>query len=149
MSVRDKINEDIKAAMRARDELRKTTLRMALSALKLGEIEKREPLNDKEMEAILQREVKARREAIADARKANRQDLIDHAEAELEILRVYLPQGYSPEELEQIVKETIVEVGAVSMNDMGLVMKAAMSKVRGRADGGEVNRIVRALLSQN
>ncbi len=148
MSIRERINEDIKDAMRARDELRKTTLRMALSALKLGEIEKREPLDEKEMLAVLQREVKARREAIADAQKAQRPDLIEHAEAEMKILSVYLPQGFSPEELEQIVRETIDEVGAASMNDMGKVMKAVMPKVRGRADGGEVNQIVRAVLNQ-
>ena len=149
MSIRERINEDIKDAMRARDELRKTTLRMALSALKLGEIDKREPLEENEMLAILQREVKARREAIADARKAERPDLIEHAEAEIQILSVYLPQEFSAEELTEIVRQTINEVGAASMNDMGKVMKAVMPKVRGRADGGEVNRIVRAVLSQN
>jgi uncharacterized protein YqeY len=149
MSVKEKLENDLKSAMRARDELRKTTLRMALSEIKLAEKKKHELLDDPELLVILQREVKSRREAIADARKADRPDLITLAEAEIEILSVYLPQGFSTDELERIIKETIEEVGATSMSDMGKVMTTVMPKVRGRADGGDVNRLVRAILSQS
>lgn len=146
MSLEEKLNQDLKEAMKAKDEDRKRVIRLALSAIKLATVEKLEKLEDGDVLSVLQKEVKSRQETIDDAEKANRQDLVDTAKAEMAILEEYLPEGLSPEELENLVKETIAEVGASSMADMGNVMKAVMPKVQGRADGGQVNQLVRQLL---
>jgi len=142
-----KLSEALKDAMRAKDVLRKRTLRMALAAIKNTEIDKNASLEESEVLAILQKEVKSRYETIEGAEKAGREDLIVEAKTEIAILEEYLPQGLSPEELEDIVRETIAEVGASSPREMGQVMQAVMPKVRGRADGKEVNQIVRRLLN--
>jgi uncharacterized protein YqeY len=146
MSLKDDLNNALKDAMRAKDDLRKTTLRGALAAIKLVEVDEQEELEDSDILRVLQKEVKSRQESIADAKKAERDDLIQTAEAEMGILQEFLPAGLTPEELEAIVKEAIAEAGASSMADMGKVMKAVMPKVQGRADGGQVNQIVRQLL---
>jgi len=148
MSLEEKLNHDLKEAMKAKDETRKRVLRLALLAVKLATVEKQEELDDGDVLSILQKEVKARQETIEDAEKAERQDLIETAKAETAILEEYLPEGLTPEELEALIKETIAEVGASSMADMGNVMKAVMPKVQGRADGGQVNQLVRQLLQE-
>ncbi len=146
MSLEEKLNQDLKEAIKAKDEDRKRVIRLALSAIKLATVEKQEKLEDGDVLSVLQKEVKSRQETIVDAEKANRQDLVDTAKAEMAILEEYLPEGLTPEELEALIKETIAEVGASSMADMGNVMKAVMPKVQGRADGGQVNQLVRQLL---
>jgi uncharacterized protein YqeY len=146
MSLEKKLNDDLKEAIKAKDETRKLVLRLALSAIKLATVEKQEELDDGEILGILQKEVKARHETIADAKKAERQDLVEAAKSEMAVLEEYLPEGLTPEELEALIEETIAEVGASSMGDMGNVMKAVMPKVQGRADGGQVNQLVRQLL---
>jgi uncharacterized protein YqeY len=146
MSLLEKLNQDLKEAMKAKDETRKRVLRLALSAVKLVEVEKQEELDDAAVIGVLQKEAKSRQETIEDAEKAERPDLIEIAKAEMAILEEYLPEGLSPEELETLIKEVIAEVGATSMADMGKVMGAIMPKVQGRADGGQVNQLVRQLL---
>ncbi|HBX70331.1 MAG TPA: aspartyl-tRNA amidotransferase [Chloroflexi bacterium] len=146
MNTKDQLSEDLKDAMRAKDELRKRTLRMALAAIKNTEIDKRAALDEVDVLAILQKEVKSRYETIEGAEQAGRADLIAEANAEIAVLEGYLPQALSAEELERIVRETITEVGATSPREMGQVMQAVMPKVRGRADGKEVNQVVRRLL---
>lgn len=146
MSLLEKLNQDLKEAMKAKDETRKRVLRLALSAVKLVEVEKQEELDDAAVIGVLQKEAKSRQETIEDAKKAERPDLIEIAKAEMAILEEYLPEGLSPEELETLIKEVIAEVGATSMADMGKVMGAIMPKVQGRADGGQVNQLVRQLL---
>ena len=146
MSLKEEIQTSLTAAMKAKDEARKVPLRLVMSAIKLAEVEKQEDLDEDEVLSIVQKEVKARHESIADAEKAGRQDLIDAAKVEINILEEFLPEGLSPEELENIVKETIAEVGASSIADMGKVMGAIMPKVKGRADGGQVNQMVKQLL---
>ena len=146
MNTKDQLSEDLKDAMRAKDELRKRTLRMALAAIKNTEIDKRAALDEVDVLAILQKEVKSRYETIEGAEQAGRADLIAEANAEIAVLEGYLPQALSAEELERIVRETITEVGATSSREMGQVMQAVMPKVRGRADGKEVNQVVRRLL---
>ncbi|RME07423.1 MAG: GatB/YqeY domain-containing protein, partial [Anaerolineae bacterium] len=136
-----------KAAMKARDELRKRVLRMALAAIKNAEVAAQGALDEPEVLALLQKEVKARHETIEGARQAGRQDLIEEAEAEIQVLESYLPQPLSPEELEALVRQAIEEAGATSMKDMGRVMGILMPKIRGRADGKQANQIVRQLLS--
>jgi uncharacterized protein YqeY len=146
MSLLEKLNQDLKAAIKAKDETRKRVLRLALTAVKLVEVEKQEELNDDAVIGVLQKEAKSRQETIDDAEKAGRPDLVETAKDEMKILDEYLPEAMSPEELETLVKEVIAQVGASSMADMGKVMGAIMPKIQGRADGGQVNQLVRQLL---
>lgn len=120
---------------------------MALAAIKLAEVEKRGSLNEPDILAILQKETKGRKETIEDAKKANRDDLIKSAEAELAVLQTYLPQPLLPEELDELIQTSIEETGATNPGDMGKVMKALMPKVQGRADGKVVSQRVRELLA--
>jgi uncharacterized protein YqeY len=146
MNTKEKLSEALKDAMRSRDELRKRTVRMALAAIKNAEIDKNAPLDEPAMLAILQKEVKSRYETIEGAERARREDLITEAQNEIAVLEEFLPQPLSAEELEEIVKAAIAEVGATSPREMGKVMQAVMPKVQGRADGKEVNQIVRCIL---
>ncbi len=147
MDTQKQIEKDFKDALRAGDEQRKSTLRMVLSAIKLVEVDKGGSLEEGEVLVILQKEIKSRRESIADAEKAGRSDMISDLEAEISILEGYLPQALSQEEIEALAKEAIAIEGAASMQDMGKVMKVLMPKVQGRADGSLVSQTVRQLLS--
>ena len=147
MNIKERLTLDLKEAMRAKDEVRKRTIRMAMAAIKNAEIDHQTELGETDIIVILQKEVKSRIETIEGAEKAGRDDLIAEANREIEILEAYLPQAISPDELEVIVTETISEIKATSMKDMGQVMQTVMPKVRGRADGKDVNQIVRKLLS--
>lgn len=148
MDTQKQIEKDFKDALRAGDEQRKSTLRMVLSAIKLVEVDKGGSLEEGEVLVILQKEIKSRRESIADAEKAGRSDMISDLEAEISILEGYLPQALSQEEIEALAKEAIAIEGAASLQDMGKVMKVLMPKVQGRADGGLVSQTVRQLLSE-
>lgn len=147
MDTQKQIEKDFKDALRAGDEQRKSTLRMVLSAIKLVEVDKGGSLEEGEVLVILQKEIKSRRETIADAEKAGRSDMISDLEAEISILEGYLPQALSQEEIEALAKEAIAIEGAASLQDMGKVMKVLMPKVQGRADGSLVSQTVRQLLS--
>lgn len=147
MDTQKQIEKDFKDALRAGDEQRKSTLRMVLSAIKLVEVDKGGSLEEGEVLVILQKEIKSRRESIADAEKAGRSDMISDLEAEISILEGYLPQALSQEEIEALAKEAIAIEGAASLQDMGKVMKVLMPKVQGRADGSLVSQTVRQLLS--
>lgn len=147
MNIKEKLSTDLKDAMRAQEQARKRTIRMALAAIKNAEIDNQGELQESDVLAILQKELKSRFETIEGAEQAGRQDLIDEANAEIAVLKSYLPQELSPQEIEAIVNEVIDDVGASSMREMGQVMQNVMPKVRGRADGKEVNQIVRKLLS--
>ncbi|UCF28336.1 MAG: GatB/YqeY domain-containing protein [Chloroflexota bacterium] len=147
MDTQKQIEKDFKDALRAGDEQRKSTLRMVLSAIKLVEVDKGSSLEEGEVLVILQKEIKSRRESITDAEKAGRSAMISDLEAEISILEGYLPQALSQEEIEALAKEAIAIEGAASMQDMGKVMKVLMPKVQGRADGSQVSKTVRQLLS--
>lgn len=149
MSLKSELEDALKDAMRAKDKPRKSTLRMALSAVKLAEVERRDELEDEAVLRILQKEVKSRRELIEDAEKADRPDIIKEAEAEIKILEGYLPQALSSDELQTLVVEAIAEVGASAPGDMGNVMKVIIPKVAGRADGGQISQIVRDTLQNS
>jgi uncharacterized protein YqeY len=146
MSIKEQINDAVKQALKDKDETRKTTLRGVLASIKQVEIDQRVELDDSGVMGVLQKEVKMRHESIADSEKAGRDDLIKEANAQLAILEEFLPKGLSDEELKAVVKETIAEVGAQSIADMGKVMGAIMPKVKGRADGGKVNQMVKDAL---
>ena len=148
MDTKSKLTQSLKDAMRAKDELRKRTIRLTMAAIKNAEIDKRSELEEPAVLAILQKEVKSCRETIEGAQRANRPDLIAEAEAEIAILEEYLPQPLTSDELESLAREAVAESGAASPREMGNVMRILMPRVRGRADGKEASQIVRRLLSQ-
>ena len=136
----------LKDAMRAGDDVRKSTLRMALSAIRLAEVEKGKPLDEPGLLAVLHKEVKSRRESIADAQRANRPDLILGAEAEIAVLEGFLPKAMAAEELESMVRQAIAETGATSLRDIGQVMKLLLPRLQGLVPGDQASQAVRKLL---
>ncbi|HSG25503.1 MAG TPA: GatB/YqeY domain-containing protein [Anaerolineales bacterium] len=148
MSLKANLQKHLTEAMKNRDELRKVPLRLVMAAIKETEIDKQSDLDDSDVLRIIQKEAKARLDTIADAQKAKRPDLEERAEAELAILKEFLPEELSQEKIEALVRETIAEVRAASMADMGAVMKAIMPKIQGRADGGQVSQAVRQALQK-
>jgi uncharacterized protein YqeY len=148
MSIKTQLNESMKDAMKSGDEVRKRTVRMALAAVKQVEVDKRIELDDTAVMNLLQKEIKNRREALEEAKKANRADLIEANEAEINVLQVFLPKAMPAEELRALVQESISETGAASPSDMGKVMKVAMAKVAGRAPNDMVSATVRELLQK-
>jgi len=146
MSIKVQLNESMKDAMRSGDEVRKRTVRMALAAVKQVEVDKRVELDDAAVMGLLQKEIKNRREAIEEAKKANRPDLIEENEAEIKVLQAFLPEAMPADELRTLVQAAITETGAASPSDMGKVMKVAIAKVAGRAPSDMVSATVRELL---
>ena len=146
MSLKKQLRESLKESMKSGDALRKKVLRMTLAEIKNAEIEKGEELEKPEILGVLQKAVKARHETIEGAKKAERPDLVEEAESEIAILKEFLPESLSEEELREIVEDVIDQVGATSMRDMGKVMGNLMPKIKGRADGKVANQMVRDLL---
>ncbi|BAT71708.1 conserved hypothetical protein [Thermosulfidibacter takaii ABI70S6] len=146
MGLKEKIMADMKEAMKAKNTVKVSTLRLLISEIKNKEIDKRGELTEDEILAVIQKAVKQRRESIEQYKNAGREDLVEKEQKELEILESYLPKPLSKEEIEAIIDEAIKETGAASMRDMGKVMKVVMPKVRGRADGKLVNELVKAKL---
>ena len=147
MSLKDKIKADIKEAMRAKDVTKRDTLRNLNTAIKQVEVDERRELNDSEVEAILTKYLKQREDALKQFKEANREDLVAKEEAEIAIVKAYLPEPLSDEELKSLVEEVAKELGATSMKDMGRVMGAIKSKVGSRADGGKVNKFFKEIIS--
>ena len=146
--MKTQLNNAVKESMKSGDEVRKRTIRMTLAAIKQVEVDRRISLDDAAVISILQKEIKLRKEALEEAQKANRADLADDAQAEIDVLSVFLPKGFSVEELRALVQETIVETGASVPADMGKVMKALLPKIAGRAPGDQVSAQVRELLQK-
>ena len=146
MSIQDRLSVEMKAAMRAKDSLRLGTIRMARTALKNAEIEARQALDDAAAIKVLSTLVKQRREA-AEAYRATRPELADKEEQELLVLQEFLPARLSEAELEEMIAKAIAESGAISMRDMGAVMKLVTPQTTGRADGKLVSEIVRKQLA--
>lgn len=138
----DKIKADLKEAMLVRDEVKVSTLRMALAEISNARIAKGEDLTAHEVIKILQKEAKQRDEAIAGATQADRDDLVQKNEAEKAVLEAYLPSQLADEKVEEIVVAAIHDIGAAGPGDMGKVMAQVMPKLRGQADGAVVSRIV-------
>ena len=146
--IQDQLQNDLKNAQLARDEIKVSTLRLLLSEIKNAQIQKGETLlGDSEIISIIQREVKKRKEAAAGFRLGMREEAALKEEAESKILEAYLPAQLSNEELTKIVVESITEVGASSIQDMGKVIGKVMQRVAGRSDGGTVSAIVKEKLS--
>jgi hypothetical protein len=155
MTIKDQLNESMKAAMKSGDEVRKRTVRMALAAVKQAEVDKRSNPVDKRIELddaavmnILQKEIKNRRESLEEAKKANRLDLVGANQAEIDVLQAFLPQAMPAEELRALVQAAIAETGAASPADMGKVMKTVLQKVAGRAPNDMVSTTVREFLQK-
>ncbi len=147
MTLLTTINEDIKTAMKARDKEKLSVLRMLKSALQNEQIKKGTELNEEEELSVLSREMKQRRDSLTEFKNADRQDLVEKLENEIVIVESYLPKQLTEEELQSIVQEVIASVNATSTSDFGKVMGAIMPKVKGKADGNAVNRIVKEQLS--
>jgi len=146
MTLKTQLNDSVKDAMKSGDEIRKRTIRMVLAAVKQAEVDKRVELDDTAVMSLIQKEMKNRRESLEDARKANRADLVEANEAEINILQAFLPKAMPVEELNTLVQAAIAETGAASPADMGKVMKVVMAKVAGRAPNDVVSAAVREQL---
>ena len=146
MSLRDQLEVGLKEAMKSGDRVAVAAIRLSLSEIKNAVIDKRRPLEDNEVVNILRSGVKKRQESIEMFAKGGRQDLVDKETAELKVIERFLPAGLSAAELEALVDAAIAETGAASMKDIGKVMKAVLPKVAGRADGAEINKLIRSRL---
>ena len=148
MDIKTQLTESVKDAMKSGDEIRKRTLRMVLAAVKQVEVDKRIEIDDLAVVALIQKEIKNRREAIEEAQKASRFDLIAENEAEIKVLEVFLPKAMPAEDLRALVQAAIAETGASVPSDMGKVMKIVMPKVAGRAPNDMISSAVKELLSK-
>lgn len=142
-----KLQEEMKAAMKSGDKDRLSTIRMLISEIKKVQIDFRKELTDEEIISILQKYVKQRKEAYQQYSQAGRDDLANKELREIEIVQEFLPKPLSEEELIKIIDDTIAELGASSIKDMGKVVKTVMEKVKGRAEGSTVSKIVKEKLS--
>ena len=146
MSLKERLSEEAKDALRGGEKVRLGTLRLLSAAVKNKEVEVGHELDDEEFVQVAQKEAKQRRESIEAYEKGGRDDLVAREREELEVLSAYIPAGLSDEELDAIVEEIVAAVGATGPGDMGKVMGAVMAKVKGRADGREVQAKVRTRL---
>ena len=147
MGLREKINQDLKEAMKAKDVKKRDALRLLTSAFKQIEVDERKELSDDDVIKIIQKQVKSRNDSIEQYRNADRQDLVEKEQEEIDAYEIYLPKQLSNEELENALKDIISNIGANSMKDMGKVMGSASKELAGRADGKRINECVKKLLS--
>ena len=146
MSLNEKIAQDLKAAIKAKNQIRVSCLRMLKTSVKNKEVENRRKLEDEEIRAIISSSVRKSKEAIEEFRRGNREDLALKETEEINILYEYLPRQLSSEEIEEILREIISDLSANGPKDLGKVMKSAMARMAGEAEGGAVNEIARRLL---
>jgi uncharacterized protein YqeY len=146
MAIKEQLRSDMADAMRAGDKEKRDTLRLLLAAIKQVEVDQRSTLDDTDVQNVLAKQAKQRRESIAEYEAAERQEQANQEKAELEIIKSYLPQMMSRQEVEEIAAQTVVDLGATSPKDMGRVMGRLMPQVKGKADGSMVSEVVRELL---
>lgn len=147
MSLKEKLNEDLKQAMRDKEVVKRDSIRAINTMIKQIEVDERRVLDDAEVIKLVQRGIKQREEAISQYRAASRDDLVQKEQEQVDVFMLYLPKQLSDEELENGIKEIISEVGATSLKDMGKVMGVASKKFAGVADGKRINEMVKKLLS--
>ncbi|MBF7096859.1 GatB/YqeY domain-containing protein [Alkalibacter mobilis] len=147
MSLKDQLMSDLKTAMKEKDSIRKATITMVRAAILQNEKDNKTELSDEDVLGVISKQVKQRKDSLSEFEKAQRDDLVDQARKELEILMDYLPKQLTEEEVRKIVSDTIDEVGATSVKDMGKVMSAVMPKVKGKADGALINKCVKEILN--
>ena len=146
-SLKEKLNNDLKQAMKSRDEVKRSVIRLILAAAKNAEIARQATLEDGDMLGIIAKEAKQREESIAAFKQGNRQDLVAKEEAELALLQEYLPQQLTRDEIVAEARKVIEEVGAQEPRDKGKVMPKLIAELKGKADGREINDVVTELLS--
>jgi uncharacterized protein len=146
VTLKERITEDMKAAMRASDKERLSTIRMAQAAIKQREVDERITLEDAQVIAVLEKMVKQRKESIAQFEQGGRTDLADRERKEIELLQAYLPAQLSAAEIDTLIRDAIAATGASSMKDMGKVMGVVKAKAAGRADMGAVSARIKAAL---
>ncbi len=143
MSLKEKLQEDLKSSMKNKDTVKKSVVTLIRAAIKQVEIDNRVELDDEAIMDIIVKQMKQRKDALEEFKKADRDDLVKETEAEIEIIKQYLPQELSENELLAIITDTISEIGASSIKDMGKVMAAVNPKTKGRADGKLVSELVK------
>ena len=146
MSLKDQIKSDVKDAMRAKEVVKRNTLRNIQAAIKQIEVDERRDVTDADVEAIMVKYLKQREDAKTQFGDAGRDDLVEKEDAEIAIIQAYLPEPMDDAELETVLKEVIASVGAENMKDMGKVMGGAKATIGSRADGGRINIMVKKLL---
>jgi hypothetical protein len=147
MSLEERLVDEMKQAMRSNDKLRLSTIRMIRTAVKNKEIELRKKLDDEEIQRVIQGMLRRNEESIEQFRLGRRMDLVDKESKEGEVLKSFLPQALSTEEILKVIDESIQETQASSLQDLGKVMKSVMPKVTGKADGKVINQLVKERLS--
>lgn len=148
MGLAERLEADMKQAMKDKDKVRLSTIRMIRTAIKNAEIDQKKTLTEEDILAVLNRELKQRRDSLQAFQDAGRTDLVEQAQQEISVIQSYMPARMSEDEIREIALATIAETGASTKKDTGKVMAALMPKVQGRADGKLVNQIVQALLAQ-
>ena len=146
MNLKEQIKSDIKDAMRAKDTVKRDTLRNIQASVKQIEVDERRDVTDADLETIMMKYLKQREDAKIQFADAGRNDLVEKEDAEIAIVKAYLPEPMDDTELESTLKDIIASVGAESMKDMGKVMGAAKNTIGSRADGGRINQMVKKLL---
>lgn len=146
-TLKQKLSDDLKQAMRSGDVLKKSTIRMLMAAINNAEIARQAKMEDSDIFGVISKEVRQRRESIEAFKQGNRQDLVDKETAEIEVLQGYLPQQMSREEIVQAARQVMAEIGAEGPGDKGKVMPKLIAQLKGRADGREINEVVSELLS--
>lgn len=147
MSLLELLNSDMKQALKDKDKTKLSVIRMVKSAIQNEQIKNGKELTDDQILTVLNRELKQRRDSLQEFKKAGREDLVSGIEAELKVLSAYMPEQLSETELREIIQQVIAELGASSKKEMGQVMGTVMPKVKGRADGTLVNKLVQEYLS--
>jgi uncharacterized protein YqeY len=146
-TLKQKLSDDLKQAMRDGDTLKKSTIRMLMAAINNAEIARQAKMEDSDILGIISKEVRQRRESIEAFKQGSRQDLVDKEEAEIGVLQGYLPQQMNREEIVQAARKVMAEIGAEGPGDKGKVMPKLIAQLKGRADGREINEVVTELLS--
>jgi uncharacterized protein len=146
MELQQQIEQELKQAMREKNEIMLSAIRMLLTAMKVKEKEIKRQLDESEIRQVISSQIKQRRDSVEQYKQARREDLATREEEEIKVLQAFLPEALSPEVLESIIDEVVAEVGAESVKEMGKVMKALMPRIEGRAEGKTVNELVRKKL---
>lgn len=147
MNLNDRIMNDLKEAMKNKDSFKLSVIRMVKGAIQLEKINKKRDLNDEEVIDVISKQIKLRKDSINEFEKAGRNDLADTTKKEVEVLNEYMPEQLSSEEVNKLIDEAFAKVNPTSQKDMGLIMKEVTPKVKGKADMGEVSRIIKEKLN--
>ena len=149
MGLEERLMADLRDAMRSKDAVRKEAIRLLRAAVKNAEIEEQRSLSDSEIEDLVRRDIKRREEAIEMFEKGGREDLVTQEKAKIAVLEEYMPEQLSEDEIREVVNEIVDELGASGLSDLGPVMREAMARLRGQADGRLVNQVAREILAQS